>query len=651
VVSNAEMSRIRDLPIILPITAEEVEAISQEFVQAKAFAGRCKCNFPSCRTPKPIRLGEDQAAGVRSFKLHTGGLFDIDVGKGKTALAQICASIYFHAKPTAKILYLLPPNLVKELFTYHIRWARTHLNAWVPRWINLHKKTDAVRTALASSGEPGIYVLPYTLLSEEGASALLDLIGADLVIADEAHTLAGNRDTGRTKAFWPWVKDRKPKGVVMSGSFSKQTPEDYHKLAVWVLGQNCPLPIQVGDTQVWSAALESKASEKPLSREIIASMKPLVNWAVEKFPEDFEKPKWDVRTVRLAYQARFRTTPGVVKSIEGRGIDVGLHITNYPCREPGGRLSKMLEEADEDWVTPDGDEKVHALEILEVRRQLSAGFFLRHIWDMKKPGAQQAVVAFERKREYNSILRDFLRTPRARHMNLLVPHAVGNYMKREGSIKNWDHMFQAWKDWHEVYHKDLPRRDAVPVRIDRFKVEAIVKWAKEHKTKGGVIWVHHESFGDWISEALRESKIRHHRKISGDHWQAGDASDGELVIASSGAFGQGKNLQHYKHQILAQWCRTAPRMQQLLGRLHRQGQEAKVVIAHTLRVTDFDHEQAYSTLLDTIYDKQTHGGDRKLLIAEWRPRPREYPPDFLRERGFGLAQFGSQDEDQEEDDQ
>jgi hypothetical protein len=166
-----------------------------------------------------------------------------------------------------------------------------------------------------------------------------------------------------------------------------------------------------------------------------------------------------------------------------------------------------------------------------------------------------------------------------------------------------------------------------------------------------VIWVHHESFGDWISEALRESKIRHHRKISGDHWQAGDASDGELVIASSGAFGQGKNLQHYKHQILAQWCRTAPRMQQLLGRLHRQGQEAKVVVAHTLRVTDFDHEQAYSTLLDTIYDKQTHGGDRKLLIAEWRPRPREYPPDFLRERGFGLAQFGSQDEDQEEDDQ
>lgn len=649
-VSKVEMDRIRSLPVIREITPAEVLSLSEEFVQAKAFAGRCDCGAPSCwdkeaKVRKPVRLQPDQGAGIRAFQEHRRGFFDIDVGKGKTALAQLCASIWFHRHPTARILYLLPPNLVRELFTYHIRWARTHLNAWVPRWINLHGKTAAVRAALVKSQQPGIYVLPYTLLSEEGASALLEGINAGMVIADEAHTLAGNRDTGRTKAFWPWVKEREPRGVVMSGSFTRQSPEDYHKLLTWVLGDRSPLPRLVVDTQTWSSALESKASERPLDRDLIAAMKPLVNWAVRTFPNDFDNPKWDVRTIRMAYQARFRTAPGVVKSIEGRGIKTGLQITNYPCRQPNDRLADMLSTLEDDWVTPDGDQKNFSVEILEVARQLSAGFYLRHYWDPKVRDVKQAIEAWERRKEYEIVLRDFLKSPRARTMALHVPHAVGNLMKREGAIKNWEHMFHLWKDWKKVYHKDLPRRSTKPVRVDPYKVKAVLRWAREHADTGGVIWIHHTEFGDWITETLAEAGLKPHRKVSGDTWQAGDASDGKLVVASAGAFGQGKNLQHYSHQILAQWCRTAPRMQQLLGRLHRQGQEAEVVVAHTLRVTDYDHQQAYATLLDTIYDKQTHGGDRKLLIAEWQPRPREYPADFLREKGFGLASLGQRDED------
>lgn len=649
-VSKAEMDRIRDLPIVPEITPEEIEGLSLEFVQEKAYLGECKCGLPSCwdkekQERKPVRLNADQAAGLRTFRSWKRGFFDIDVGRGKTALAQLCASIWFHKHQESRILYLLPPNLVKDLFNYHIRWARAHLNAWVPRWINLHNKAPQVRDALIKSGEAGIYVVPYTLLSEEGAVALLNTLDAGLVIADEAHTLAGNRDTGRTKAFWPWVKSSEPRGVVMSGSFTRQSPEDYHKLLTWSLDEKSPLPRLVVDTQLWSSALESKASERPLEPDVAATMRPLVKWAEKNFPQEFEGAKWDVRTIRMAYQARFRTCPGVVKSVEGQGLKIGLEIVNLACRAPGGRLQAMLDEATENWITPDGDEKTFSVEILEVLRQLSAGFFLRHYWDMKKPGADQAVVAFERRREYNSVLRDFLKSPRARHMQLLVPSAVGNYMKRHGTIKNWDHMHQLWKDWKEVYHKDLPERSVKPVRVDRFKVEAIVKWAKAFKDHGGVIWVYHQEFGDWITEALRDAGLKPHRKVSGDSWQAGDASDGKIVVASLSAFGQGKNLQHYQHQVLAQWCRTAPRMQQLLGRLHRQGQEAEHLVAHTLRVTDYDHQQAYATLLDTIYDKQTHGGDRKLLIAKWRPRPREYPADFLREKGFGLQQFGSQDED------
>lgn len=643
-VSKNEMDRIRDLPVISPISAEEVESLSAEYVQAKAFSGKCKCGMPSCRSGKPIRLNQDQASGVRTFRKERCGFFDIDVGKGKTALAQLCSSLWFHRNPESRILYLLPPNLVKELFTYHIRWARHHLNAWVPRWINLHKKEPQVRAALVKAQAPGIYVVPYTLLSEEGASALLEGIDAGIVIADEAHTLAGNRDTGRTKAFWPWVKAREPRGVVMSGSFTRQSPEDYHKLMTWVLGPRSPLPRLVIDTQTWSSALESKASERPLDRDTLASMKPLVQWAVKTLPNDFDRPKWDVRTIRMAYQARYRTAPGVVKSYEGQGIKTGLEIVNYRCREPNAQLQDLLTTLDDDWVTPDGDQKNFAVEILECARQLSAGFYLRHYWKRGQPGVQTAIEAFELRKEYDVILRDFLKSPRARSMALHVPHAVGNLMRREGAIPNWQHMYDAWRAWKKVYRKDLPRRSVKAIRVDPYKVKAVVRWAREHEDTGGIIWIHHTEFGDWIVEALIEAGMKPHRKVSGDTWQAGDASDGKLVVASSGAFGQGKNLQHYSHQILAQWCRTAPRMQQLLGRLHRQGQEAESVTAHTLLVTDYDHQQAYATLLDTIYDKQTHGGDRKLLIAEWRPRPREYPADFLREKGFGLAQLGQRDE-------
>lgn len=644
-VSEADMNRIRNLPVIEPITDAEVLELSKEFVQKKAFRGECPCPAKSCGGKK-VRLFTDQAAGVRTFRDYRRGFFDIDVGHGKTPLAQMCASMWFTRNLESRVLYMLPPNLVKELFTYHIRWARTHLNAWVPRWINLHGKPPNVRDALIKSGPPGIYVLPYTLLSEEGAAARLEGINASFVIADEAHTLAGNRDTGRTKAFWPWIKQKNPRGVVMSGSFTRQSPEDYHKLMAWVLGDKSPLPRLVCDTEVWSQALESKSAERPLPPEILGAMKPLVKWAVEEFPTEMSDAKWDVRTVRLAYQHRYRSAPGVVKSVEGQSeVTAGLVIEAWPCARPNAKLTAMLKELEEDWITPDGDEKDFSVEILEVARQLSAGFYLKHYWNMKRPGVQDAILAFELRREYGSILRDFLKSPRARHMSLLVPHAVGNYHHREGPIKNWDHLYLAWKEWKKVYRKDLPKRDTKAVKVDAFKVRAVLEWAKEHKKTGGVIWVHHTEFGDWITEALTDAGLKPHRKISGDTWQAGDGSDGKLVVASSGAFGQGKNLQHYSHQILAQWCRTAPRMQQLLGRLHRKGQEAETVVAHSLRVTDFDHQQVYATLLDTIYDKQTHGGNRKLLMAEWRPKPREYPADFLRERGFGLGQFGAREED------
>lgn len=656
---SIEMARILNLPVKKEITPEQHEAISKELIQKKPYEGRCECgNVITCGNPKqgvplkPLRLLQDQAEGVLAVRNLKRMFGDIKVGGGKTALAYLAASEYFKHKKDARILYLLPPNLVKPLRTRHEPWARRHLNVWVPAWIHYHGKPASVRAAYAKVRAPGVHVVPYSLLSEKDAAMLLEAIDADYVIADEAHTISGEARTGRNAAFWAWCKEQDPYGVVMSGTMSKTNPRDSYRLARWILRDKAPVPRTFVDMEKWSEVLRSDSEEKgKIPRKKLKEFRRLVQWARRRFPDRMVDLSASARTVRMAYQLRFNSAPGVVSSAGQAPLGVGLEIVNFPAKDMGRELRDLLNDLDVNWLTPDGILLTYAVEKLEVFRQLTCGFYLKHYWDMKKPRIEEAIAAHEARLEYRAELRNFLKSTRAKHMRLYIPSAVGKYHETHGAIKNWRNLYDLWLRWKELQVEGLPKQSVKFVKIDDYKVKAIVQWAKAHKKRGGVIWVHHHGFAKWIHDELVKADIKPVIKSSGDSWDLGDGSEGRIVVASEGAFYQGQNLQHYQAQIIAQWLRTSTRMEQLLGRLHREGQQAESVQTCTLLHTEFDHMQVYATILDTCYVKQIQGGEPKLLVADWDEEPREFPADFLRERGFKLKQDGASDDDEELEDE
>jgi hypothetical protein len=176
---------------------------------------------------------------------------------------------------------------------------------------------------------------------------------------------------------------------------------------------------------------------------------------------------------------------------------------------------------------------------------------------------------------------------------------------------------ETWQEWRareREVPEGAPSRQVEVLRIDDYKVAAVVKWAM--RRPGSIVWHAHEAVGDFLEEKLRERDLAVLRKRAGDVWLHGDGSERYHCVASIGAFGQSLNLQHHTHQVIVQWG-PAQEMNQLLGRVHRIGFRGDTCVVRSLNTTGWDHRAVEASLADSIYQETT--GPQKLLLADWDP--------------------------------
>lgn len=633
-----EIERIVSLPIAPRLTDAQREEVSARAVQAEAFRGRCACE--KCRG-KPFRLFPAQAEGLVTYE-NTGGLFaNIRVGGGKTGLCCLVASDFHRKNPQSKTLLLLEPGLFQQFTWRDLGWARQHLSIAIPSAGLLGGRTQKQRLQLARSKRPGLYVVPYSLLSVEDTQELLHEIDADLVIADEAQNLSG--DSAKTKRFWAWIDDRRRverpvNGVAMSGTLTSRTPMDYHRLLRWTLGNNSPLPKPVVEAVNWSKMLASGAWDPPAG--LADDIQPLLTWASPRLGRPLTRT---VPDIRAAYQERLHTCPGFLTSGDGL-LGVGLTIENTPA-DSGGPGWKALEtyisDLDRHWRGPNGDVLTFGIEFHGAMRELSAGFYNRRFWDETHPLVGQAKERFAIEQEYNKILNEFFRSSRKPRAGLDTPMLVGKHHEIHGAIGGQDELYRLWLAWKALESEDLPERQSEPVRVCDFKIRHAVEWAvRIRKTRGGprggILWCYHQGVAEWLRESLTSVGLPVLMKGGGATWLENDGSENYFCVASIEAHHAGKNLQHHRHQLAVQMPRPADYVEQMLGRCHRQGQRADRLTFNTNLTLDWDHEQLSSTLSDTAYQKETLGGDYKLLIADWNPPPIKHEEDFLRARGWAI---------------
>lgn len=646
-----DIRRIVNLPSTFDFDEAETDYFNRENVLAGAYAAG-------------FRLSPKQCRSLASYD-ETGLFAPMGVGSGKSLIAIMVAARAYKkphlrdGSPNGKVILLIvTPGTYDAYMNRHIPWARTKVPLNVP-FYGMGGKSSANRLAYAKARRKGCYIMPNSLLSSKDTSEFLERLKPDVVILDEAHNCA-NSSAARTKRLFAskgsggYVTTHAPEFIPLSGTMTKKSLRDYHHLLKAALHHGMPLPMSSQMATEWAAVIDAGCGEP--SSAATGPIKPMVDWARRNNPgEDFA---FDTSGIRKAYKYRLRSTPGVVATGD-ESIGTSLRLTNVPVKDyeqnPGwAKLKEYLDGVNELWVTPDGDELEHAIHTYKWLYELSAGFYNQLLWPavaalaerrrVREPEAEsllaRALEHHEAHQEYARALRTFL----AEHAKpqLDTPMLVGRDMHTHGAAHVGDRLYGLWQTMKGLEFEGMPERDSSAVRVCDYKVKAAVEWAKTVPAgRGAVFWVYHQEIGEWVFEELRNAGIDAVHCPAGSDKVISGLGDPELggkgdrhVVASIAAHGEGKNLQAFQHQYVVQWPRSAVRAEQMLGRLHRQGQEADELVCLTNSTLEFDFVNFAACLNDALYIHATTDSPQKVIYCDYDPLPMMFPPEVLRERGM-----------------
>jgi len=626
---ESEVTRILSMPIREDMTADELEAYSQANTLGEAFESG-------------FRFLPPQGNALLAFDLTGRGFHPIGVGWGKTLLTIGIAQRHFE-RGYRKGILLVPPEILGQL-VHDIKWARTKIPVSVPFHV-LGGRSVESRAALARSGRDGCYIFPYSLFSTRDTDEILNAISPSYVIADEAQKLA-RRSAARTKRIMRYLDDRPDVSFVcMSGTITSKTVGDYLHLIRRSLAELNPLPNHTEQANEWAEMIDAEA----VPGEKAGAIEPLWIWARKNFP--LEDVTCNLKGFRKAYKLRLKSCPGVVSSGDS-DIGVSLILHNEPVlggtEEGYTELKGLMEEVDDNWTTPNGDDIDFAIHKWKWLNELTAGFYNRLYW----PSAAQLAVKrqiseseagelLERALDHHVALQAYHKELRSwldhkAKPGLDTPMLVAASMARDGAKNVGVELFTAWSTAKKKEFEGMPERLSESVLVCRYKIKAAVDWAKRlPKGEGGIIWLHHQSLGEWTYKALIEAGINAVHCPAGANEKVLDkANVDKVLVCSMTAHGVGKNLQHHRNQYVMQWPRPARDAEQFLGRTHRTGQTADELLVFTNLSHHFDHQNFAACLNDAVYIHTTTGNRQKLVYAVYDPLPKIWSPEALRSKGM-----------------
>jgi len=634
--AHREVHRIAGIEFCARHTDEDRALLSEALIKPHAAAAG-------------FEFTDEQIEGLLTYDRLEGLFGPVAVGAGKTFISLLCAALAFE-RGCYRSMLLVPSQVYEQLVMHDIPQARRDLVLFGMPFHYLGGETRKVRRAVATSGRRGCYVMPYSLLSTKDTSFLLDNIAPDLIIADEAHRLKNLRGSARTQRIKTYCEERDPKCVALSGTMTQKSVMDYWHLLIWCLGPGAVLPLTHNLANEWAQVLDSETLGRDDSEtSSTGALMPLVQWARKHDPHSgiYDASK---KGFRAAYRLRLASAPGVVMSTES-SVGTSLYIENDPARAPSQALTDLMTQVVDEWETPQGEPIEYGLHKFKWLNELTAGFWHRLEWPhpdrlakaRKIPATdaaaliERAKVHHEAQKMYHGELRKWLQDEHIKSLD--TPFLVAGHITRYFGTKNLmvsPLIAGLYMEMKSLDFDGRPERIHDPILVDDYKLEHAVAWAKtaEH----GILWYHHQCIGRWLDARLDAANVPHAYCPAG---KLGNRlilnSKDRIAVASIQAHNTGKNLQFHEHQHVVQWPRSAKDIEQMLGRVHRQGQMADELTVQTNLTTDFDRMLLATSLVDALYIHQTGGGQQKAIVAGWNPLPELFPASILEERGLDPA--------------
>jgi hypothetical protein len=527
------------------------------------------CGDPAC--PLNGGLRDIQAAALLEAKQAGGLLAPIAVGFGKTLVSLVLPTVL----ESKKTVLLVPPSLKPQLLERDYPHLAKH---W--RIPNL-----ALGDVHYGDTDGLLWVVSYSALStapptdpETGQPQLdlLERLKPDLVVADEAHNVAN--PSARTRRFKRYFKQNPTANLcALSGTMTSKSIKQYAHLAEIALGAGSPLPLYFPTLQEWSWALDPGDNQCE--------------------PGELLRLCGPAEDVRSGFRRRLVETGGVVATSTGAlGTSLVFHER---VLAPDDATQRALRDLRSTWALPGGEELTDALSFSRAARQLACGVYLRWTWPRGEP-VDVRMRWLEARRDWHRAIREKLKTAGPGMDSPLL-------LARAASRGDWP--CEAWQPWTEA--KDTARPETEVVWVSTHMVEDAVAWGKKHV---GVIWVEIPSVGERIAE------------VGGFPWfGAGPEASARIlketgkrtVVASVQSHGEGKNMQCFHTQLVTLPSSNGKKWEQLLGRLHRPGQQADEVGVVVYRHTEEMREALKKARDDASYIEATLGSQQKLLAATY----------------------------------
>ena len=505
-----------------------------------------------------MELRPVQAEALIEAREQQGLLGALGVGFGKTLVSLLAPSVINAQRP----LLLLPAQL-KEIT----------LGSIIPE-LSRHWKI-----------RKDIQVESYHAISND--RDLLNRLAPDLIICDECHKMS-RTNSARTRRLLRYLNENpETKFVGLSGTITRKSIKDYWHILLAALKENAPLPMKWHEMNDWAMALDFGVHEA--ERYGIGALKYLLsdeNRETAQQPSSTREQKLDL--AREGYRQRLVETPGVVATSD-KEIGSSLIIQKHSMPLPGTVADALLGLRNR-WVTPAGEELTDAVDCWRKAREVAMGFYYQWEWE----GAPD-IEWLQARADWRVFVRRITSRSHKYDTEMLVANAC-----REGKLLSPE--FVAWQGIKER---------ANPTTVARWLTDEVLTNAIELATDTDtIVWYEQRAVGQRLNELTR--------------WPLFDGDSVSLIshlehggpcLASIKAHGVGVNLQHYNNSLVLTPPSSGATWEQLLGRMHRQGQQAGAVTYTVYQHTPELIEAMDKALQNAEYIEKSIGQKQKLKYA------------------------------------
>ena len=481
------------------------------------------------------------------------GLFcPIGVGHGKTLISMLLGRLYKAKKP----LLIVPPDM--------LALAKADMLHWSSHYIF-----------------PRPHIIAYSKLSSPKASDLLERLAPDLIILDEAHCLR-RKNAARTKRMTRYMtKHPQTRVVALSGTLTTRSILDYAHIMEWAIRGLSVLPLTWHLLELWAAVLDVHGIPDEASLNAVL---PLLREYGTVTGQGTLQEK-----IQRSYYKRLRSCPGVVSTVKSScDATLVLRLHKPPVSET---IHNALEHLEKEWVLPDGTEIVDGLTYHRNAMHLSAGFFYEWVW----PNGIPDVEYLEARKQWHQTLRHELRYSSREHYDspALIEKAINEFRCKSDVASSYE-------VWRQVKERKMPPTRAVWLTED-VPLWALM-WRERMKKQDTILWYKSRAMGN---------ALYHGDSVPVYGAGTNPPKKGKPAL-SIAVHHKGKNLFHWSEQCILEPPTNGAIWEQLLGRTHRQGQQADTVYCDVLLHTKFYKRALKNAKADAKYIENTTGQRQKL---------------------------------------